>query len=406
MNAPSSENMISYVPVLLPIAMALAGWCVARLARLLALWPRYFFGIKSVVGWQGYFYGSIHLYLNYWSRDLLEKLSGLPQVFEYLGPEKIITHQLTRLRPQIDGIIDDVMNENNAVMWENLPVLVKNRFYMRAHRLLPRIIDDIIEELGDGLSRVLSYQRLLEQAEKQNPGTLKQIYDILSQRSFSSISRFCAIMGFIVGCAQVLASILLQTSSLEYWAISGALSVFFFFWICQRWIQYPYRPIKLGRWRIRSPYTKFRQEQDAELAHLMAHSVLSVRNTFDALLNGQRSRHTRTIIRKRVAILVEDINIRTFVQLTVGPIGYLELKKTLTDKLTDAIIEPLEEDDFNRERAKLIETHLLQQLSKASDDLFYGQLKRILEPLSIIGGIGGFWLGATAGLIQWLLLYL
>lgn len=406
MNALSPESMISYIPVVLPLLMAVAGWSVAKLVRLLALWPRYFFGVKPVMGWQGYFYSNSHLYVNYWSRDLLEKLSGLQQIFEYLGPEKIITHQLANLRPQIDGIIDDVMNENNEVMWENLPVLVKNRFYVRAHRLLPRIIDDIIEELGDNLTRALSYQRLLDHAEKQRPGTLKEIYDILGRRTFNSLARLCAVMGFTVGCAQVVIAILVQASSVYYWTISGALTVFFFFWICQRWIQYPYQPLQIGRWQIRSPYAKFRQQQDQELAHLLAHSVLSVHNLFNALLNGSRSRHTRTIIRKRVAILVEDINVRTFVQLTVGPIGYLELKNTLTDKLTDAIIEPLEDEQFNRKRANLVEVHLKHRLAKLPDELFYGQLRRILEPLSVIGGIGGFWLGALAGALQWLLIYL
>jgi len=404
MSALSPENLIGYVPILLPVLLAVAGWCVPKLARFLALWPRYFVGIKPVFGWQGYFYANSPLYVNHWSKELLDKVSGLPQIFEYLGPEKIITHQLGNLRPQIDGIIDDVMNEDNAVMWENLPVLVKNRFYMRAHRLLPRIIDDIIEELGDGLTRMLSYQRLLEYSEKQNPGTLRKIYDLLSERTFNGMARFCAILGFIAGSLQLSIAIVLQVSSIEYWLISSALVVFYFFWICQHWIQYPYKPVKIGRWEIRSPYTKFREEQDQALAELLAQSVLSIQNIFNTLLSGSGSRRTHTIIRKRVAILVEDINVRTFVQLTVGPIGYLELKKTLTDKLTDAIIEPLEQEQFNRERSTLVQHHLQQRLSALPDAVFFDQLKRIVEPLSIIGGIGGFLLGAIAGTLQWLLL--
>ncbi|MBA54076.1 MAG: hypothetical protein CMK89_06425 [Pseudomonadales bacterium] len=405
MSALSPENLISYIPVILPLLMAAAGWTVVKVARLLALWPRFFIGIRPMFGWQGYFHANSQLYVNHWSKELFEKASGLQQIFEYLGPEKIITHQLTNLRPQIDGIIDDVMNEDNAVMWENLPVVVKNRFYMRAHRLLPRIIDDIIEELGDGLTRILSYQRLLEHAEKQHPGTLQRIYDILSRRTFNGMAHFCAMLGFGLGCIQLLVAVLLQISHIEYWVISSALTVFFFFWICQHWIQYPYHPIRVWHWHIRSPYTKFRDEQDRELAELLAQDVVSIRNLFNTLLNGVRSRRTHSIIRKRVAILVEDINVRTFVQLTVGPIGYLELKNTLTDKLTDAIIEPLEDEHFNRERSTLVQHHMHQRLGKLSDGLFYSQLKRIVEPLSIIGGIGGFLLGAVAGFLQWLLLY-
>jgi hypothetical protein len=404
-DALSSESLLSYVPVLIPLLLAAAGWCMVKLVRLFALKPRGFLGVKPYFGLQGYFHANSSLYVNHWSRELLEKLAGLQQVFEHIGPEKLITHQLSSLRPQIDGIIDEVMTENNAVLWENLPILVKNRFYMRAHRLLPRIIDDIVEELGDGLTRILSYQRLLKYAEKQQPGTLQQLYDILSKRTFDSLARFCACLGFMVGCVQVAIAMWVQADSLGYWAISGALTVFLFFWLCQRWIQYPYKPIRLWHWCIRSPYAKFREQQDQELAELLANSVLSIRNIFNTLLHGSKSRHTHIIIKKRVSVLVEDMNIRTFVQLTVGPIGYLELKKTLTDKLTEAIMEPLEEEQFNTSRAELVAKFLKKRLSTVSDSIFYTQLKRILDPLSLLGGISGFWLGALAGALQWLLLY-
>ena len=398
------DSMLGYFPVVLPLVMAAAGWGVVRLCRLLALWPRYFVGWKPIFGWQGDFHSHGHWYVDHWSRELFEPLSGLPRIFEYLGPEKIVAHQLSTLRPQIDTLIDEVMNERNAVMWENLPVLVKNRFYLRAHRLLPRIIDDIVEELGDRLGRLLSYQWLLEYAERQQPGTLRRIYDILSQRSFDSISRFCATLGFVVGCLQLLVAVLVQHSSLAYWSLSGALAVFFFFWVCQYWIKYPAKPVRLWRWTLRSPYARFRAQQDAELARVLAESVLSVRNLFNTLLYGGRGHHTQTIIRKRVAVLVEDVNVRTLVQLTVGPTGYLALKQTLTNKLTAAILEPLEEDRFNRARAEAVSAQLQQHLTKLPDPLYYQQLKRILEPLSVIGGIGGFWLGLLAGLLQWLLL--
>jgi len=403
MSALSLENLISYVPIIFPLLLAAAGWLVVRVVQVLALSPRYFKGIKPVLGWQGYFHANSQLYVNQWSRDLFDKLSNLQQIFEYLGPEKIISHQLSNIRPRIDSIIDDVMDEDNAVMWENLPVLVKNRFYVRAHRLLPRIIDDIVEELGDGLARLLSYQRLLEYAEKEHPGTLQQLYQILSQRSFASMARFCGWLGFVAGCIQLLIAQLLQQDSLAYWSLSAGFVLFCFFALAQYWVRVPTLPLALGRWKVVSPCINAREEQHQQLAELLANSVLSIRNIFNTLLNGTRSRHTHNIIRKRVSLLVEDINVRTFVQLTVGPIGYLELKKTLTDKLTDAIIEPLEEAAFNHERSTLVQHFLHRKLSELPDHLFYDQLNRILSPLAVIGGIGGFILGLLAGVLQWLL---
>ncbi|MGC1508739.1 hypothetical protein FT643_02635 [Ketobacter sp. MCCC 1A13808] len=405
LNAPSSESLIALLPILLPVLLGTAGWGTIKLVRFLAIHPQRFIGIKPYLGWQGYFFTNKNRYIDLWSRGVLEKLGGLQQIFELIGPEKVVTHQLNYLRPQIDGILDQIMSEKNAVLWENLPILIKNRFYARAHRLLPRIIDDIVEELGDGLPRILTYEHLLNFAEKQQPGTLLKLYNILSRKTFNSMGRFCAWMGFILGCIQLVIVTLTGADSLWFYVLWSAFSVFFFFWVCQHWIEYPYKPITLGRWKIRSPYAKFRLAQDQELASLLAGTVLSPRNLFGTLLYEGNTRHTHTIIKKQLSVLVEDVNIRTFVQLTLGPIGYVELKSALTDKLTNAIITPLLDEQFNNQRSQIIAVFIRDRLNTISDSTFYTALKNILTPLAIVAGIGGFWIGAAAGFLQWLLLY-
>lgn len=406
LDALSSFTLFSLIPFLLPIFLAIAGWCMIKLVRLLALNPRTFRGLKPVLGWQGYFYNKQDQYVTDWSRGLLERLGGLQQIFELIGPERVVTHELHYLRPQIDSILDNVMLERNAVLWENLPILVKNRFYARAHRLLPRIIDDIVEELGDGLNRTLTYKRLLHYAEKQKPGTLLAIYNILSRNTFNSMARFCAWLGFILGCIQVLVAAFTGAGHLLFWSVWGAFSVFFFFWLCQHWIGYPYKPLRIRNWQIRSPYAKFRETQDRELANLLAHDVLCPRNLYGTLLFEGRTHHSHALIRKQLLVLVEDVSIRSIVQLTLGPIGYLELKNTLSEKLTDAIIEPFLDESFNQERSGMIAAFLVQRLTDIEDRVYYDTLKRILSPLSVIAGIGGFWIGAMAGTAQWLLIQL
>ena len=76
MSALSPENLIGYVPVILPLVLAVAGWCVPNLARFLALWPRFFVGVRPMFGWQGYFHANSPLYVDHWSKELLEKVSN------------------------------------------------------------------------------------------------------------------------------------------------------------------------------------------------------------------------------------------------------------------------------------------------------------------------------------------
>ncbi len=400
----SSEKLISFIPVLLPLTLALAGWCVVKLVQIMAVRPKKFVGFFNLLGWQGYLYRNQEWQRQTWSREFLEPLAGIPQIYEYLSPEKIVSHQLSHLRPQVDAIIDQIMGANNAVLWENLPVLIKNRFYAKTHKLLPRIIDDIVEDWVDNLGRTLGHRKLLHFSEQRKPGITEKLYHKLYHKSYERLANFAACLGFSLGMIQIFIASFFDTNQIMFWSLSAGFSCFFFFWLGKLWLLYPLKPLQWGPWTIASPFSKSRPELDAELARFLAYGLLTVSNITHSMIDGERNSHARSIIRKRVSTLVEDVNIRTFVQLAVGPKGYLELKNTLTERLIVAMLEPLQDETFNRARAKQVEGFLLQRLKQTGDPIFHRQLKLSLDPLSSIGGIGGFLIGALAGAIQYCLL--
>jgi hypothetical protein len=404
-DALSSDRLIGYIPILLPLLIALSGWLTLRLAQWASVWPRRFIGLPPYLGWQGYLFSHLELYVTHWSRGLLEKLGTLDQIFEHVGPEKIISHQLSRLRPQVDSFIDEVMTSRNQVLWENLPILVKNRFYARAHRMLPRIIDDIVEDLGDSLRRIVTYPQLLYFAEQDAPGTLVRFYDLLTRRAFERLARFCALAGFLGGLAQCVAGWLLKTSDPLFWTLTGASIGVGFFWLAQRRASTPVVPTVFGPFTLRSTLNRLRPRMNRELAEFLSQTVLSPRNIARTLVLGGRARHAHIIIKKRIAPLVEELDVRTFAQLTVGPIGYVNLKQSMADKLAESFLDPFEDERFNQERAKALAEFLHHRIENLPDQLFYQQMKWTLEPLAILGTCAGIALGAAAGGLQWLLLY-
>ncbi len=404
-DALSSNRLIGFAPVLLPLLIALSGWMTLRLAQWAALHPRRFIGIPPFLGWQGYLFSHLELYITHWSRGLLEKLGTLDQIFEHVGPEKIISQQLSRLRPQVDSFIDEVMAARNQVLWENLPILVKNRLYARAHRMLPRIIDDIVEDLGDGLRRIANYPQLLHFAEQEQPGTLEQLYHLLTRRAFARLTRLCIISGFAAGLLQLTIGSLLNASHALFWILSGGAIGTGFFWLCQRSLNVPATPSGVGPVTLRSLINRLRPCQNRELADFLSQTVLSPRNIVRTLVLGGKARHVHIIIKKRIAPLVEDFDVRTFAQLTVGPIGYVNLKQSLADKLADSFLEPFDDGNFNQERGEALAEFLHNRIESLPDQLFFQQMKWTLEPLAIIGTCGGFALGAVAGGLQWMLLF-
>lgn len=404
-DALSSDRLIGYVPVLLPLLIALAGWLTLRIAFWAAVLPRRFVGIPPYLGWQGYLFSRLELYITHWSRGLLEKLGTLDQIFEHVGPEKIVAQQLSRLRPQVDSFIDDVMTARNQVLWENLPILLKNRFYSRAHRMLPRIIDDIVEDLGDSLRRIVTYPQLLHFAEQDNPGTLERFYHLLTAQIFQRLIRFCMLMGFVGGLLQGVAGCMINSQSPWFWILTGATIGVGFFWLAQRRVNTPAAPTTFGLFTLRSPVNRLRVQHDRALADFLSQTILSPRNIARTLVLGGKARHTHIIVKKRIAPLVEEFDVRTFAQLTVGPIGYMNLKQSMADKLVQSFLDPFEDERFNQDRARALAEFLHDRIEKLPDQLFFQQMKWTLEPLAIIGTCTGVLLGAAAGGLQWALLY-
>jgi len=387
--------------ILAPLILGTLGWCLIRLVALFSVYPKYPIGLPGLPSLQGYFYTNHAHYSRLWARQLLEPLASMQQVFEQLSPEKIVAHQVDQLRPQLDGLIDSVMQSEHAILWENLPILLKNRFYSRTHRMLPRIVDDIVEELNDGTSNMLSYIKLLDYIGQSEPKVLKECYQVLCKRSLSGMSLFALLLGFIAGLLQCSVATMVNTNHVLYWSLSSALMLFAVYWIAQRWVLLPTKPLVFGPVMLFSPFHRFRQKQDNELARLIAYKILTVRNITGALFKDSNHNHIDSAIRRRLATVIEDVNIRTFVQLSTGPVSYAELKNSLCETLSTAFLEPLNQPRFNEQRANVMYGFLLERCHKLPDSLILDQVKRILDPLSFIGGISGFLLGLLAGAMQW-----
>ncbi len=402
--ALTSSHAISLCYVLLPFVGAAMGWITIRLIRILGLYPRKFYGIPPYFGWQGYFYRHKQFYLHHWSQGLLDQLANVQQIFEHISPEKLIHHQLDYLRPQLDSIVDNVMAKNNLMLWENLPILLKNRLYSRTHRLLPRVLDDIIEELSDGMSRALSFQALLEYAESQQPGVIEKIYREISGPSFSQIQYFCMGYGFLMGILQALISYHWQLFTLWYWVITATAITFGFYWVARKYleltlsVEVPYLSAIIKRRQ-----NMRRQNQEMALATILADQVFSVKNIAGALFLTDQSHQVQRLIKRRLSSLVEDADIRTLIQVTIGPVGYVKLKNTLTRTLSKSIMEPLNNEAFNQERSQQVNLFLQKQFHSLPAEALKDERNEILSPLSILGGMVGLAIGLPLGLFEWLL---
>ena len=131
----------------IPLVAAIVGWGTNWVAIQLTFYPIKFVGIPPYLGWQGIIPRKGRKMAAITVENTLDKISTMQEIFDEFEPEKIAHHVIKIADARIEEITDDVMSERNAVLWENLPNVLKNRAYARARRQLPQMLDNLVEDM-------------------------------------------------------------------------------------------------------------------------------------------------------------------------------------------------------------------------------------------------------------------
>lgn len=337
------------VLTLIPLAAAATGWLSTQAARFLMHYPMTTIGKPPWLGIRGRLHHEQAECLHTLERTLREHLITLPQLYELLGPEKTVQQVVQGIRPQLDSLIDDIMLAHHSILWENLPVTVKNRYYARAHRMIPRIIDDIVEEMGDNVERLLDLPAMLARYVDNHRAQYNELYGLLTRSELSRLTWAAAFFQFVLATALGYAWIWWSVPWLYPAGLTcGALLTG---WL---WHQTRLRATHRNRITLGSQL-----DLNAFLERL-SHTMLAPGTLVSALLNGNKSRHTRLLIKRHVNAVLDEVALRTFSQITMGPEGYADIKLSLSERIPQLYEESVNDVRFNHQRSRVLAVHLVE----------------------------------------------
>ena len=369
----------------IPLLGAVIGWVTNILSCLLT------YGANPTSHW-----GLIQLKQKYFTQlfyqQLLNGRLSSTQLYEHMGPEKMVKHIVQSIRPRLDSIIDDAMETDHDIFWENLPITVKNRFYARAHKLLPRLVDNLVEDIGDSIGRLIKPESIILKNLTSNDMSIgwivKQTYnDEIQKHPIRGL-----LMGYILGLG-LLAAWLIS----PHWALLiGGYCII----------------ATLSTWFGHSNLNNAKPHT-LNISNILAANALSPRSIVNTLLSGSNGKHTDSLIKKHSAPIIEQASLRAFTQLTIGPSGYAAVKHQLTKNIKKAYSEALDDSRFNEAQSQRIEAYLIQSTATLSNSntytiknkpsaIFIKQIRKVqipvLLPMTLL--VGSF-AGITLQLLIW-----
>ncbi|MCB1838263.1 MAG: hypothetical protein KDH99_11655, partial [Alcanivoracaceae bacterium] len=333
----------------------------------------------------------------------LEKLGSMDEFFREMEPEKIAAHLTRSTQARIEEYTDEVMTERNAVLWENLPQMVRKRVYNRARRAIPQVMDNLIDDIGRNIEELVDLKYMVATQLRDDKDLLIRIFREVGEPEFRFVTNSGFYFGFLFGLIQVPVFIFFP----ENWV----LPVFGFIvgiatnWLALNVIFRPLDPIKVGPFRIQGLFLRRQRDVAEQFAHITTTEMMTLRNIMYQVVNGPRGDRTKMLIKKHLKPLLDGGVVRTAAQLTVGPGGYLDLKRAVEEKAVDLSLYPFEDPVFNKERGMVVEKILSDRMQELSSSEFQDLLRPAFQEdewiLILVGGV----LGAMAGFFQLLVVF-
>jgi len=389
----------------IPVVAAFIGWITNWMAIQLTFYPLEFKGIRPVFGWQGIIPSKAEKMAMISVDSTISKISTVQEVFEQMDPQMLAEHIVENFLLHAEDYVDDIMLEEHATLWENLPETVKTMVYARVRKGAPKLIEELLEDIGGKIEDLLDIKDMVTHRLVADKQLLNRIFLECGAEEFRFITNSGFAFGFTFG--------LIQMAFWYFYPAAWVLPLFGFLvgwatnWIALNIIFRPLNPVGIGPVKIQGLFLKRQPEVAAAFCNIVTHEVLTLGHIVNSMLNGPYSARTHALIRKHVKPMVDETAgiTKPLTQLALGPKGFAELKQKVGDKAIDISADSFTNPMFNDERAAIVEKTMTERMAAMSSADFQNLLRPCFQEdeikLIIIGGV----LGALAGFAQFVFVF-
>lgn len=414
---PDFWAVISIVPV-----TAFVTWAHVWMALKMVFFPIHFWGIhigSIPVGWQGIVPRKAGRISGIITDNTLSKLGSIREFLEAMDPEDMANIIGAQVTSELNALIDEVMHERNAVLWENIPYSIKRRIYQQAQKQLPHVLTELVTDLILNVETLVDMREMVVNRMESDRRLMVRMFLKVGKKEINFIWHMSALIGMCFGFFQMLVWLLVPWHwTVPLWAsIWGFLTNWIAIWMVFNPLnphpvrypkffertknrQFPWiKPVipHIDKYNIQGAFIKRQEEVSDVFAKVVTEDLITVKTIMMEMMYGPRKDKTRRIVKSHINEIMEMPLVRTTLQLSLGPTEYARLKSDLIDRSIEITMVPVCDPAFNASRAQKI-YHMFRDRIR---DLTPKEFQNLLRPafqedewiLIVLGGVTGFFAG-------------
>jgi uncharacterized membrane protein YheB (UPF0754 family) len=389
----AAGNWLIYLSM--PLVAAFVGWSTKIVALEMIYRPLEFKGIGPI-GWQGIVprragkVGSKTIEL------LTANLLKPEELVDKIDAAEAVEALRAPLSKAIDDITRDLAEQIRPGLWDSLPEAGRKAVQSRIHAQVPKVTENLLNEMKSDLSRYVDVQFLAVTTLVRNKDKLVKLMRGLGDNAMAFVRRSGIYFGFGIGLVQMVVWALFRNP----WIMPafgfgvGLISDY----IALNMLFRPIRPTKiLGLFQFQGLLHAQRDTVTADYARILAEDLFTPEILLDGLLKGPGSDKLFALVAKEVeeAVDAQTGIARPLVVFTVGTQRYRELKDTVVNLVLERLPETLHEAQDYAANAIDLENTIIEKMNQLSPEEYESILRPVFkddEPLMITVGavLGGF----------------
>ena len=409
---PDHLAVLSIIPV-----TAFVTWAHVWMALKMVFYPIKFWGFhigRFPVGWQGIVPRKAGRISGIITDNTLKKIGSLSEFLEAMDPEEMATIIGKQVDAQLEDLIDEVMYERYAVVWNNMPYSIKRRIYDQAHKQFPTVLHDLVTELTSNVESLVDMREMVVSQMESDRRLMVRMFLKVGQKEIDFIWHISALIGCAFGLVQMIVWFLVPWHwTVPFWAsVWGLLTNWIAIWMVfnpmyPHYVRYPQffrrtqgfpwiAPVvpRIGRYNIQGAFMKRQEEVSDVFAKVVTEELITLKTIMTEMMYGHYKDKTRRIVKKHVNQITDTPLVRTTLQLSLGVKEYAKLKTDLIDRSIEITMVPVCDPAFNASRARKI----FQMFRDRIRDLTPHEFQNLLRPafkedewiLIVLGGVTGF----------------
>ena len=417
---PDFWAVLSIIPV-----TAFVTWAHVWMALKMVFYPINFWGFHLgplPVGWQGIVPRKAGRISGIITDNTLSKLGSIREFLQAMDPDDMARIIGEQVGFELEHLIDEVMMDRNAVLWENLPFAIKRRIYAQAQKQMPAILRELVTELTMNVESLVDMREMVVSQMEGDRRLMVRMFLKVGQKEINFIWHISALIGMFFGIFQMIVWFVVPWHwTVPFWAaIWGFLTNWIAIWMVfnplyPHPVKYPQffarttnrkfpwiKPVipRIGTYNIQGAFMKRQDEVSDVFASVVTEDLITLKSIMTEMMYGGRKDKTRRIIKRHINEIMETPLVRTSLQLSLGPKEYAKLKTDLIDRSIEITMVPVCDPAFNASRAQKIYQMFRDRIRELTPKEFQNLLRPAFQEdewiLILLGGVTGF----VAGLIH------